>query len=453
MKILHYSLGLPPYRTGGLTKYVTDLMLEQVRLNNEVSILWPGRINVFSKKTKIIKNEDYKNIHSFELINPIPVSLLNGIKDTDMYLKSLNKEVFEKFIEALKPDIVHFHTVMGISKELFEILKEKKIKMVYTTHDYFGLCPKVNFFYNNNRCNGKECINCAKCNESALSFNKIMILQSNLYRKIKDTEFIKRLRILFKKKSKNYNNRKKHDRIEYVKKDNVVDIVEKYNILRNYYLEIFSFIDKFHFNSMLSKSVFEEYIKIKKSEIIPILHSDISDNRYIKKFSNDNLRITYLGPTDEKKGYKLLKEVLDELYVKGYKNIELKIFDETDNLSDYIKVNLRYNYNDLKDIFERTDLLIVPSLWNETFGFNVIEGISYGVPVLTSAYVGANDILNYKDILMPFSTKNELYNTLEKIYKNRVILKKINLRIMEYKSESFEFLCHVKEIMKKIYNE
>jgi hypothetical protein len=25
MKILHYSLGFPPYRTGGLTKYAVDL--------------------------------------------------------------------------------------------------------------------------------------------------------------------------------------------------------------------------------------------------------------------------------------------------------------------------------------------------------------------------------------------------------------------------------------------
>lgn len=31
MKILHYSLGLPPYRTGGLTKFATDLMEQQIR--------------------------------------------------------------------------------------------------------------------------------------------------------------------------------------------------------------------------------------------------------------------------------------------------------------------------------------------------------------------------------------------------------------------------------------
>ena len=30
MKILHYFLGFPPYRSGGLTKYAFDLMTAQV---------------------------------------------------------------------------------------------------------------------------------------------------------------------------------------------------------------------------------------------------------------------------------------------------------------------------------------------------------------------------------------------------------------------------------------
>ena len=42
MKILHYSLGFPPYRTGGLTKFNYDLMIEQVKEGNDVALLWPG---------------------------------------------------------------------------------------------------------------------------------------------------------------------------------------------------------------------------------------------------------------------------------------------------------------------------------------------------------------------------------------------------------------------------
>lgn len=36
MRILHYSLGFPPLRTGGLVKYSVDLAKEQSQKNNQV---------------------------------------------------------------------------------------------------------------------------------------------------------------------------------------------------------------------------------------------------------------------------------------------------------------------------------------------------------------------------------------------------------------------------------
>lgn len=36
MKIIHYFLGFPPYRSGGLTKYAFDLMKAQVNDGHEV---------------------------------------------------------------------------------------------------------------------------------------------------------------------------------------------------------------------------------------------------------------------------------------------------------------------------------------------------------------------------------------------------------------------------------
>mgnify|MGYP001344578015 CR=1 FL=1 len=37
MRILHYGLGFPPYRTGGLTKYCVDLMLIQKKMGHDVA--------------------------------------------------------------------------------------------------------------------------------------------------------------------------------------------------------------------------------------------------------------------------------------------------------------------------------------------------------------------------------------------------------------------------------
>ena len=55
MKILHYTLGFQPLRTGGLIKYAEDLMIEQMDQGHQVLALYPGNIRLFSKKVGIKK--------------------------------------------------------------------------------------------------------------------------------------------------------------------------------------------------------------------------------------------------------------------------------------------------------------------------------------------------------------------------------------------------------------
>ena len=43
MRILHYGLGFPPYRTGGMTKFCMDIMAEQRNIGHDVALLWPGQ--------------------------------------------------------------------------------------------------------------------------------------------------------------------------------------------------------------------------------------------------------------------------------------------------------------------------------------------------------------------------------------------------------------------------
>jgi glycosyltransferase involved in cell wall biosynthesis len=42
---------------------------------------------------------------------------------------------------------------------------------------------------------------------------------------------------------------------------------------------------------------------------------------------------------------------------------------------------------------ERTDVLVAPSICFETFGFTVLEALSFGVPVIVSDCVGAKEII------------------------------------------------------------
>ena len=79
MKILHYSLGFPPYRTGGLTKFCMDIMLEQKQKGHEVSLLWPGEIKILKKEVSIKYRGVCQDIENWENINPLPISYDEGV--------------------------------------------------------------------------------------------------------------------------------------------------------------------------------------------------------------------------------------------------------------------------------------------------------------------------------------------------------------------------------------
>ncbi|MBR4016776.1 MAG: glycosyltransferase, partial [Oscillospiraceae bacterium] len=99
MNILHYFLGFPPYRSGGLTKYAFDVMSAQVDMGYRVSALWPGEIKLFGNTVRICRRKEISGIHSYELINPLPVALDEGVADPAAYMVPCKNEAYEEFLK------------------------------------------------------------------------------------------------------------------------------------------------------------------------------------------------------------------------------------------------------------------------------------------------------------------------------------------------------------------
>ena len=105
MVILHYFLGFPPYRTGGLTKYACDLMEAQCSRNDIIIALWPGEIKDIGSCPIIKKREPIGAIKNFELINPLPVPIDEGIKNPKLFMSSCDYKVYK---ELMVPGTVNF---------------------------------------------------------------------------------------------------------------------------------------------------------------------------------------------------------------------------------------------------------------------------------------------------------------------------------------------------------
>lgn len=434
MNILHYSLGFPPYRSGGLTKFCIDLMEKQSEYGHKVSMLWPGEIKLLNKRIYITpkKSQMVSNysISNYEIINPLPVSYDEGVYNTKEFMKKGSENVFREFLLQLKPDVIHIHTFMGLHREFLEIAKELKIQTVFTTHDFFSMCPKVTLFRDNQICSSMlSCAECNLCNSSALSKNKIFLLQSPLYRKLKNNTLVRYFR-------RKHRNSYFESQIDENRDENKNGEKKDYVNLRNYYYSMLRLIDCIHYNSTISKYVYEKiFSNLPKGIVYPISHSGIKDNRKIKKFSDNELKIRFLGQPSGAKGFFILKSALDRLYKESNINFKLFLHYVPSQLEEYMVIEESFSSNELGVIFDNTDILVAPSIWYETFGFTVLEALSYGVPVIVSDSVGAKDIIaegcgivinkinaeKLKNILLNLRSENlEMMN--EKILNNQRII-------------------------------
>lgn len=408
MNIVHYALGFPPYRTGGLTKFVIDLAHYQSE-NNEVFLIWPGHYSLAASKPKYSITK-ISNNHSIEIINPLPVSLQFGINNFDPYKDNkddylMYKEIFNK----IKPDVVHIHTLMGLSANLLDVCREEGIKTIFTTHDFFGICPKVNLTYKNTTCTGRCLENCKDCNKSALNISSIKLSQSRLYRFLKNTSLVKILRNNKRKqvfdnqeeKQEEYKEKnKKEYQNEYLESND--NDIKNYKDLQKYYLSLLSKMDVIHCNSTLSYSIYSDFLPDSKFIIKNITHSNIIDKRDLHAArNNEKKKFLFVAAENYQKGFYKMINLFDELY-KINKNFELIIYSKDQVLSrEYINQYEKYEINEVDQVYSNVDCYILLSQGPESYGFTVLEAYSHAVPAIVSSYVGAKDVIknNYTGLI------------------------------------------------------
>lgn len=438
MNILHYSLGVFPERSGGLVRYSTDLAFEQGKTNN-VYYLHPGKLGIIDKKTKIVYESDINNVHIYKINNALPIPIYAGIKNVSIYTHPINPKIYENFLIENSIETIHIHSLMGLHIELLRVAKELSIPVFYTSHDYFGLCPITTLYRNNCICN---CLsinsNCAACSINAYSYIKLSFGQSRVYRLLKSNKFVS----VFRKRALT------NDPITQVNVSTVLD--DDYILLNNYYIECFSLIDWFFFNSFQSKDVYMKRLGNVPGEVTHILLPSIKDIRKERTFLKDGiLHVGFMGDCNEFKGYYHLESAISKLKASGYR-IELDVFSDNVVENSYVKKCGRYLSSDLEIIYESLDLVVVPSLWQETFSFIAVEALSAAMPCIVSNRVGAKDLIKdgYTGLVFDADKENAILDCLERVLKDAGILSKINNNIIN-DSKKYSFFNHCSYITNK----
>lgn len=384
MKIIHYSLGFPPERTGGLVQYVLQLAKEQKKLGHDVSIMYPGRINIAKRQT-YMQYATREEIKTIEIVNSLPLPLIGNIGDPRKYMTPIKSESLKDFLLQERPDVIHVHTLMGLFSEFLTVAREQNIKLVFTTHDYFGISPNPKFFLNGyDFAEDTENDIWEHVADFGTSVIKHRLLQTSMYPYLRRiAKFAKTTTIKVQASNNKQFQKKNPEKIDKI-----------FLKLKKYYSDMFLKFDVIHFNSNVAKNIYSNHLQLGsvRCETLYISSENICYDKSLKFTKNVIKKIAFIGPYTVAKGFDQFLEFAE----KNYKLFDFVAMGDNRKISNKYHVkNLgkftRYELNYfLKDI----DLVIVPSSWHETFGLVGLEATSRNVKTIVSTKVGFSDLLS-----------------------------------------------------------
>lgn len=344
---------------------------ENVCVNDEISLLKSKGFDVEVFKIhsdKFLKSRFFAYLFSFifSAINPFQIF---------KYLKK---------IHSFNPDIVHIHNTFPFISSAIIWFTPKKIKVIQTLHNYRITCATGTLLRNNK-------IHTA-CIETK---NPLSCLNYNCY---KDNFFATlpiALSNLIHKRFHTWNR------------------VDKFIVLSNFQKSLMS-----------GWGIKEEKIHVKPN----FLNTKLQ----VKPVNFQSKSIVFVGRLSEEKGIKLLRNSWLK-YSQSNAYIQLKIIGDGPLLGelDSLPNTKLYGLLDREEVIneiQKSQFLIMPSIWHETFGLAMVESFSQATPVIASNISPINEIVkdgingylfepNEDDLLKTLKTKiinNPKYGVLSK---------------------------------------
>ena len=165
----------------------------------------------------------------------------------------------------------------------------------------------------------------------------------------------------------------------------------------------------------VSNAVRQEYIRAGFApESIEVVYNGV-DARFLKPLPVKSYQATteqprtellYVGRLNTEKGILVILKALDILVnQRSRKSLHLNIFGDGDKsyiaelqhfitekqLADVITFHGRVSQDELIAYYDRSDIMLVPSLWQEPFALVTAEGMARGLPIIASKVGGTGE--------------------------------------------------------------
>lgn len=437
MRILHIVWGFSPLRGGGLIEYAEDIMEEQTKSGHKVASFFAGRRELFGRLrlNKWFRNE----IAQYEIYNSPLVHL--GRRGTFPAESELREGFSEKFFNDtlidFKPDVVHIHELAGLPFTLLDICQERNIPSVLTLHDYYPLCPTLTLYNKNeNLCrdiSGIGCFECCRKGDDGGWSDRIRTMRVNGRSKwlFAVPLFLRHL----------------WSRLSSINVHSREELVDIYRKRHHSNLARLRCIDVIIAQSNSVKNIYEERTGRRD---IQMAHSSLSSIESLTAKQMGNVLppvhfATLNGAIAPYKGAEILEETVKILKRRGYDGAyRLDIYGGLDTRvrrsllsSDSVKWHGFYEQECLDKNLDQIDVGIVPSIWEEVYGYVGIEFLAKGIPVIGNGRGGIIDytINGCSGWVNESCSAEELANIMEIIIRNPEVIIPLNRWIIGNRSK------------------
>lgn len=431
MRILLITHFFPPRHNAGTENYTLGLAKELISRGHTVSVLCAEDWNSGDSYWNGVTHDTYQGVPVYRIhLNWTKVDMPNRVLFDSPKVESW----LAKFLDTLKPELIHITSVISLGVGVLRSAKEKLIPVVLTLTDYWFICQRTNLLRpDNSLCDGiktpDECQDCLLMSAKLYRMTKSVLtegLNRYLWNSICRSPYLTGLRNL---RGKAFDmNYRKSVMVEVAKIPCVV--ISPSRFLKKIFVEC-------------------EF----PNDILYIPHGhDLSWSLAIgDKVSTDNIRVGYLGKLAAIKGVHILIQAFREIIPAGEATLDIwgdasgdkhyiNQLTELIGDSELIKLRGRFDRSELVKVLEEIDVLVVPSLWYENAPLVIAEAFAAKIPVIASNIGGMAEAVTHEKngLLFEAGSVNDLADQLRRIIEEPGLLEKLKQGIDPVKTFSQE---------------
>lgn len=428
MKILFVTNGFPPKRWSGTETYTAGIA-NGLKINgHNIQVLCCGEWKTGSKHWNGYTDDKY---------NDLPVRRLNlNWKNSPKPFRHLydNPAVggfLEKYLEEIRPDLVHVTSCETLSASVLDVVKKKQIPLVLSITDFWFLCPRINLL----RSDGENCSGITNPWECLQCMSK----RSKVYRWSRKVLPEKGAEIFLTKLSKfPVLTRQRGLR------GMVGDMANRKRFMRR----VFSLPDIRLVASKFVRGVYKQNGFDDPIRLHPYGH-DVSWLRdYRGKVHSKDLQVGFIGQIAHPKGVHLLLEAAKRLVDILGEKVKFLIYGNLHKHPEYalrleslangletVQFRGTYPREMSADVFSKIDVLVVPSLWYD-FPLIIHEAFATNTPVIATNLGGMAETVSHEvnGLLFERGNVDDLVYQIQRIVTEPDLIPKLKAGIPQVKT-------------------